>query len=231
MGHATLTCPSRACSARRLTRDGKHAFVYFLVARRGRTWLGIEQWEVDHQRRQEIPYEHVDFGKMGIVVAPSSRVIPSHDGKTICVQGEEGPIGIDASSGKTKYALSHGFGLISLSPDGRTGAFISLPMIGPPPERTVVGFWDADDGFRWRQCSVPQAVEASCFPAFTADSRYFLVATQKGSIHVIDTKDGTIRSTHLAGAGIKGMFALSSGEIAAVGAEPKAIVIWKLKVR
>jgi hypothetical protein len=91
------------------------------------------------------------------------------------------------------------------------------------------------------------------FGIFSADSRFFaLAAGDAGNhIHVIDVNkagahssrkmpwlDGErvieiekaqIAASFAADAPIKGLFLLNSGEIAAVGVEPKAVLIWKIK--
>jgi len=48
-------------------------------------------------------------------------------------------------------------------------------------------------------------------------------------IYVIDVNNAEIRSSFTAEGPVKGLFLLDSGEIAAVGIEPKTIVIWKIR--
>ena len=68
--------------------------------------------------------------------------------------------------------------------------------------------------------------------AFTADSRFFVLAAgdDRHHIHLIDVAKARIRSSFTVSGPVKGLSLLDSGEIAAVGIEPKAIVIWKIKV-
>jgi hypothetical protein len=100
---------------------------------------------------------------------------------------------------------------------------------GPNP--VTVGFWNFDDGTQMRAVELPD-IGLDGFPTatFTADSRYFFCTAGAGGrrIFLIDVKTAKIRSSWTASASVRGLFPLTSGEIAAVGVEPKAVLIYKM---
>ena len=68
--------------------------------------------------------------------------------------------------------------------------------------------------------------------AFTPDSRWFLcTAGQRGrSVFLIDVKTGKIRSSWTGIAPVRGLFPISTGEVAAIMVEPKTILLSKIRV-
>ena len=124
----------------------------------------------------------------------------------------------------------------------------------PAPFPAKVALWNFDDGTGLRKVTVPGAkglpvgaltvTDPAEFSrsdppggmdrpvgAFTADSRFFVVAAgdEDRHIHVVDVKKAGVRSSFAVDRPVKGLFPLDSGEVAVVGVEPKAIVIWKIK--
>jgi len=212
-----------------LTPDGKQAFVSFLAGGES-VAVHVEKWDVVSGRKVHFSLKPITLELD--VFALAMRMALSADGKTLCVGSEEGRIGVDASLGATRYIIRSpsGFGVISLSPTGRTGAFVPVPVIAPLVEPPIcISFWNVDDGTQRRQVSVAGPIEPLAPPTFTADSRYFVLATGKGRVYLIDAKKAEIRSSFTVGASVKGLFTLNTGEIAVVGTEPKSVVIWKIK--
>ena len=185
-------------------------------------WV-VEKWDTTSGRRLAFPLQPIE------TVFPFGNLLVSADGGTLCVQTEDKLIGVDAISGKRKYAIGSGGGVVSASPDGRTAALVARPIIGPPPEATTVAFWKFEDGTNERALTVPGPVDMPCASAFSRDSRFFAVATAKGRISLINVRKVVVRSSYVVNGSVKGLCLLNSGEIAALGTEPKAIVVWKIK--
>jgi hypothetical protein len=215
--------------------------------------LAVEKWDVETGKRTPFPMEPMDAFRTLI-----GRLIFVSSERTLCIQCAEGDggkaVGIDLSSGKIKYSLSQALARPSISPDGRTGAAIDSMDATPVPFPVRVAFWNFDDGTKLRKLTLrggkdlpveiptlpdPVAFARSDAPggkdlavgAFTGDSRFFVVAAgdENRNIRVIDAKKAEVRSSFTVDGRVKGLFLLDSGEIAAVGIEPKAIVIWKIK--
>ena len=124
----------------------------------------------------------------------------------------------------------------SVSPDGRTGAelgwapkFISVPRPEPPSGRPV-GFLNLNEGTEPRALEFPSGPEPP-HGIFSADSRFFILAAgeENRNIYVVNVKNAEVRSSYTVDAPVARLSSLKSGEIAAVGTEPKAIVVWKIK--
>ena len=219
------------CTA--FTPDRKQLFVLnYVCDERAERWVWVvEKWDTTSGRKVPFPLKPIE------TVFPAGNILVSTDGRTLCLQTEEESIGVDASSGKTKYTVKSGFGWVSVSPDGRTGALIGTALIGPPirpvgspPESTGIAFWNFDDGTKQARVkgAGPDGLTRDV-SAFSRDSRFFVLATGKGRIHVIDVKNAEVRASYTEMLPVKSLCLLTSGEIAAVGTEPKAVVIWKFK--
>ena len=116
------------------------------------------------------------------------------------------------------------------------------------PSPATACFWNFDDGARLREVAVAGGKERA-FGVFSADSRFFVLiaSDDKHHMHLIDARKAggrtsltvgervvelekaVIASSFTADGPINSLCLLDSGEIAAVGIESKAIVIWKIK--
>ena len=226
------------------TPDGKQIFVQFELASGGWT---VEKLDIVSGKTVPFPIQPLK----GIDFWPA--MIVSRDGKTLWVERDkEGMAGIDTLSGKRKYIVDgsiggmFGFDWAIVSPDGATCAIVrSFPMAQPvqPDQnkkpgqnKTIVAqneirvtFWNLSDGTRCRTVTVQGGRNVS--GTFTADSRFFVLSAGEDDrrIDLIDVKEAKVRSSLTTDAPITDISLLDSGEIAVVGVEPKAVVIWKFK--
>jgi len=201
----------------------------FLISRG--LWAGndvpwaVEKWDVASGTRLPFRVEVPD------TTFPLFRMSTTRDGGTLCLQTIEGPTGIDAATGKRKYALTSRVAAVSVSRDGRVGAAIDGLLFREPEARATdtITFWNVSDGTGQRRLSVPGRAGASA-GAFSADARYFVCAggPESRRAYLIDVAAAKIRSSWAADATLEDFFLLSTGEIAAVGTERDAIVIYKI---
>ncbi len=154
---------------------------------------------------------------------------------------ETAAIGVDAVSSRRKYTLPWRIPAASLSPDRRSAAAVCWvysgtpthdPAIICPPlhEPTTIALWNFADGTQPRAVVLPYSEERPT-GTFSPDSRFFVSTggTDNRHVYVIDVQKTEIKSSFTLDAPIKGLFALDSGEIAAIGVEPGAILVWKIK--
>ena len=186
------------------TPSGKHVFTSFLLTRKVVSpWLvhedismaiGLEKWDLSSGRKVPFPVTPIEITPPGFCIFVASILSGVN---TLCIQTEQGVVGIDATSGKKKY-VTEKFGLLSLSPDSQTGAFIRCSIMGRPSEPAEVGFWNFSDGTKSRRLTVPDATGSfdKSFRVFSADSRYFVLADggDDRRIHVIDAKTANVQS-------------------------------------
>ena len=208
--------------------------------------LTIQKWNVTTGQRVPFPMK-----PMKAFTTMAGQLLFISGEKTLWIERAEGEgepaVGMDTSSGKRKCILPFILTGASISPDGRTGAAIEW-VYGTTPSRATVAFWNFEDATNLRQVTVPSGTERP-MGAFTSDSRFFVLAAGKENRyinvidankaeasssfkvggHVFDVNKAEVRSSFAVGSPVKGLFSLNSGEIAAVGLEPKLIVIWKIK--
>ena len=128
-------------------------------------------------------------------------------------------------------AARRGVRLAGRSNGGRAGLVrIHLVPRPEPPSGALFGFLNLNEGTEPRALEFPSGPEPP-HGIFSADSRFFILAAgeENRNIYVVDVK--TPRSGCLIQWTLRSRISssLKSGEIAAVGTEPKAIVVWKIK--
>ena len=213
------------------TPDGKEIFVRLLLASGGST---IKKLDIASGKTIPFPVQPLK----GQLAWPfEGAMIISRDGKTLCVDAseEEGAVAVDALSGKRKYAIDACIACTLISPDGATCATVrSWPGPIPPGQaktsKTTINLWSLSDGTRYRTVTVRGGCGANS-GAFTANSHFFVLAAGEGNrrIDLIEVEKAKVQSSMTADAPVGDISRLDSGEIAVVGIEPKAVVIWKFK--
>jgi hypothetical protein len=141
-------------------------------------------------------------------------------------------VGVEIPSGKQKYDVDALTLWARLSPDGKTcGDLRWLLMSGQTLRPVTVGFWNFDDGTQRRTLELPKCDQPP-IATFTPDSRCFLCTAGPGgrSVFLIDVKTGEIRSSWTGIAPVRGLFPISTGEVAAITVEPKAVLLSKIRV-
>jgi hypothetical protein len=164
-------------------------------------------------------------------VAGLGGVFIMTDGKTLCVNGQDGAVGLDTVSASRKYVLPWSFPNELVSRGGRTGAAVQWAFAPVSDDAsTPVTFWNFDDGRQQRQVDVPYGRERPI--GILADSQYFVCSAgpDRRRMYLINVKEGKIQTTHLANASVQRLFLLDSGEIAVVGTEGTDVVIGKIKL-
>jgi WD40 repeat protein len=196
--------------------------VFVSIATASSSLWTVEEWDVITGRRVPFPIEPFknEF-PVGVFVLVSS------DGMTLCLMTTEGTVGVDAVSGRRKYAIQPGLSLVAVSPDGRVGAAIS-PSIATAAGPKEVTFWNFGDGTQRRHVTTPSGEPTGMF---TADSRFFVIPDDFGIVRVIDVKKAVVCPSWKVGRSLGRLFLLTSGEIASVRTEGKAVVIWKMATR
>jgi WD40 repeat protein len=208
--------------------DGKHSFTVFPMVPKGSSPLaGIEKWDLGTGERcssfraKPVPIEGEFFGLWGPVLT---------DGKTLCIDTRNGGVGIAADTGRTKYILPWYTPGAVLSPNGQVGATVGWACDPTTRQPTQVSLWDFADGSHLRRVDVPFSYERPV-ATFSADSRCLACTggADNRQIYVIDVAKSRIRSSFPASVAVKGLFLLKSGEFAAIGIEPSAIVVSRIK--
>jgi WD40 repeat protein len=216
----------------KFSRNDKELLTFFPITGPGEAeWVeATERWDVGSGRRLDCGIQPVPV--LAWFTGPFSHVLGD---KIVCYEAPEGSlegtVGLDIVSGKRKYGVPAPTEWARLSPDGKTCGYPHCLLMRTGACPVTVGFWDFDDGSRSRTLELP-AVGQDDFPVatFTADSRYFVCSAGDGgrTIFVIDADKAKIRSSWAVGAQVRGLFPLDSGEIAAVGVEPKALLLYKV---
>jgi hypothetical protein len=213
-------------------RDGTQLFVFFPISKADEPPIGAELWDIASGRAAEC---RIPSAKEFIFyTGPFPHILGEN---TVCFQAPEGSgkgvVGIDVSSGKEKYHVYASTLWARLSPDGKTCADLGWLLMSHQDMRPVtVRFWNFDDGAQLRTLELPKSDQPP-IAVFTPDSRFFLCTAGPGGrrVFLIDVKSGKIRSSWTSGAPLRGMFPLSTGEIAVIGVEPKAILLSKIRIR
>ncbi len=95
----------------------------------------------------------------------------------------------------------------------------------------TVGFWNFEDGTQRRKVELPKSDQPP-IAIFTPDSRFLLCTAGPGgrSVFLIDVKTGKIRSSWTGAGSVRGLFPLSTGDVAVISVEPKAVLLSKIGV-
>ena len=218
----------------KFSRDGKQLFAFFPIGDPDKPLSSVaaEIWDIAAGRRTACRIKPADT--FVSYIGPLSHILGEN---TLCFQASEGSgkgvVGVEIPSGKQKYDVDALTLWARLSPDGRTcGDLRWLLMSGQTPRPVTVGFWNFDDGTQRRTVQLPECDQPP-IAAFTPDSRWFLcTAGQRGrSVFLIDVKTGKIRSSWTGIAPVRGLFPISTGEVAAIMVEPKTILLSKIRAR
>jgi WD40 repeat protein len=217
----------------KLSRDGRQLFVFFPIGDLDKPLSSVatEIWDITTGRPTAcriLPASTYVF-----YTGPFPHVLGEN---TLCFQAPEGSgkgaVGVEISSGKQKYDVAAHTFWARLSPDGRTCGDIDCLLMGVPSLRPVtVGFWNFDDGTQRRTVELPKSDQ---FPiaTFTPDSRDFLCTAGPGgrSVFLVDVKTGKIRSSWTGSAPVRGLFPISTDEVAVIAVEPKAVLVSKIHI-
>jgi hypothetical protein len=136
------------------------------------------------------------------------------------------------STGKEKYDVRAITLWARLSRDGKTCADLRWPIMGGrDPHPVTIGFWNFDDGTQPRTVELPKSDQPP-ISVFTPDSRFLFCTAGPGgrSVFLIDVKTAKIRSSWTGSASVRGLYPISTGEVAVISVEPKAVVLSKIRL-
>jgi hypothetical protein len=223
--------PKQTLFEMKFSRDGRQLFAFFPIGDADEPPLAAEIWDIASGRPAACRIQPART--YAWYTGPFPHILGEN---TLCFQAPEGSgegaVGVEISSGKKKYDVDALTLWARLSPDGKTCGDLHWLLMSMEPLRPVtVGFWNFDDGTQRRTVELPKSDEPPT-ATFTPDSRSFLCTAGAGgrSVFLIDVKTGKIRSSWTAGAPVRGLFPISSGEVAAVAVEPKAVLLYKIPV-
>jgi WD40 repeat protein len=214
----------------KFSRDGRQLFVFFPIGDLDKPFA-TEIWDIATGRTTACRIQPA--GTYVFYTGPFPHILGEN---ILCFQASEGSgkgaIGVEISSGKQKYDVAAFTLWARLSPDRRTcGDLHWLLMSGQSLRPVTVGFWNFDDGTQRRSVELPKSDQ---FPiaTFTPDSRCFLcTAGPDGrSVFLIDVKTGKIRSSWTGSAPVRGLFPISTDEVAVISVEPKAVLLSKIRI-
>jgi len=217
----------------KFSRDGRQLFVFFPIGEPDKPMSSVaaETWDISSARPTACQIQPADT--YVFYTGPFPHILGEN---ILCFQASEGSgkgvVGIEISSGKQKYDVDALTLWARLSPDGRTcGGLGWLLMGGQTPRPVTAGFWNFDDGTQRRTVELPKNDQPP-IATFTPDSRCFLCTAGLGgrSVFLIDVKTGKIRSSWTGIGPVRGLFPISTGEVAAITVEPKAVLLSKIRV-